>query len=89
VPSANPCRWTPMCWMGGKQLTMVMMFVGGGGVVLVLDGILVLFLPYKTYGAGVFRSRPNPWGLILKNIRCYLLPLPQSTQVFSSVGLFV
>ncbi len=27
---------------------------------LVLDGIPVLFLPYKTYGVGVFRSRPNP-----------------------------
>ena len=38
---------------------MVMMFVGG--VASVVDGILVLFLPYKTYGygAGVFCSRPN------------------------------
>jgi hypothetical protein len=33
---------------------MVMMFVGG--IVSVLDGIPVLFLPYKTYGAGVFVS---------------------------------
>ena len=33
-----------------------------GGVVSVLDGIPVLFLPYKykTYSAGDFRSRPNP-----------------------------
>jgi hypothetical protein len=31
---------------------MVMMFVEG--VVLVLDGIFVLFLPYKSYGVGVF-----------------------------------
>ena len=36
---------------------MVMMFVGG--VVLMLDGILVLFLLLETYGAGVFRSRPK------------------------------
>jgi len=37
---------------GGKWNTMVMMFVGG--VVLMLDGFLVLFLPYEIYGAGVF-----------------------------------
>ncbi len=37
---------------------MVMMFVGG--VVSVLDGIPVLFLPYKTYRAGVFCFHPNP-----------------------------
>jgi hypothetical protein len=42
---------------GGKQLTMMMMFVWG--VVSVLDGIPVLFLPYKTYGAGVFCFCPN------------------------------
>jgi hypothetical protein len=36
---------------GGKRLTMVMMFVGV--VVSVLDGIPVLFLPYKK-AAGVF-----------------------------------
>ena len=35
---------------------MAMMFVGG--VVLMLDGILVLFLPEETYGARVFRYRP-------------------------------
>ena len=35
-------------------------FVGGGGV-LVLDRVPVLFLPYnKTYGVGVFCSFPNP-----------------------------
>jgi hypothetical protein len=42
---------------GGKRLTVVMMFVGGGGVVSVLNGIPLLFLPYKTYPnpkAGVF-----------------------------------
>ena len=38
---------------------MVMMFEGG--VVLVLNGIPVLFLLQKTYRAGVFRSRPNPY----------------------------
>ena len=37
---------------------MVMMFVGG--VVLMFDGFLVLFLPLIIYGAGVFCSRPNP-----------------------------
>ncbi len=50
--SLNQCR------RGGKRLTMVMMFVGG--VVLVLDGIPILFLMYKTYGAGVFCFCPNP-----------------------------
>ncbi len=43
---------------GGKQLTMVMMFVGRD--LSVLDGIPVLFLPYKTYRAGVFCFCPNP-----------------------------
>ena len=37
---------------GGKQKTMVMMFVGG--VVLMFDGFLILFLPYDIYWAGVF-----------------------------------
>ena len=37
---------------------MVMMFVGG--VVLMFDGFLILFLLYNIYWAGVFRSRPNP-----------------------------
>ena len=47
---------------------MVMMFVGG--VVLVLDGIRLLFLPYKTYGAGVFRSCLNPYSG--KAVKLYL-----------------
>jgi len=38
---------------------MVMMFVRG--VVLMFDRILVLFLLYKSSGAVVFRSRPNPY----------------------------
>jgi hypothetical protein len=38
---------------------MVMMFVGG--VVLMLDRILILFLLLKIYGVVVFRSRPNPY----------------------------
>jgi hypothetical protein len=42
----------------GKWLTMVMMFVRG--VVSVLDRIPILFLPYKTYGAGVLCSCHNP-----------------------------
>ena len=37
---------------------MVMMFVGG--VVLMFDRFLVLFLLYNIYGAGVMCSRPNP-----------------------------
>jgi len=36
-----------------------MMFVGG--VVLMFDGFLVLFLPLIIYGAGVFCSHPNPY----------------------------
>jgi hypothetical protein len=44
-PSNIRCRW-------GKRHTMVMKFLGG--VVLVVNGILVLFLPYKFYVAGVF-----------------------------------
>ena len=54
APSANPCRWPPMRrigeihWIntvgrGGEWHTMLMMFVGG--VVLVIDGTPVLFLP--------------------------------------------
>jgi hypothetical protein len=35
-----------------KQHTMVMKFVGGG--VSVINGILVVFLPYKSYRVGVF-----------------------------------
>jgi hypothetical protein len=37
---------------GGKQVTMVMMFVGG--VVLMFDGFLVVFLLYNIYRAGFF-----------------------------------
>jgi hypothetical protein len=37
---------------------MVGMF--GGGVVLILDGNFILFLPWETYGAGVFCSCLNP-----------------------------
>ena len=47
-----PCRRR-----GGKQLAMVAMFVGC--LVLVDDPDIVLFLPYKTYEAGVFCSHPN------------------------------
>ena len=50
--SLNPRR------RGDKWLTMVVIFVGC--LVLGDDPNVVLFLPYKTYGAGVFRSRPNP-----------------------------
>ena len=49
--SLNPRR------RGGKQLTMVVMFVGC--LVLGDDPIIILFLPYKTYGVGVFCFRPN------------------------------
>jgi hypothetical protein len=37
---------------------MVMMFVGG--VVLLFDEFLILFLPHDIYGAGGFCSCPNP-----------------------------
>jgi hypothetical protein len=37
---------------------MAMMFVGG--VVLMFD-ILILFLLYKIYRAGLFHSHPNPY----------------------------
>ena len=43
---------------GGERVTMATMFVGR--VVLMLDGIIVLFLPYETYGAGVFLFLPEP-----------------------------
>ncbi len=46
------------CCKGGERLTVVMLFVGE--YVSVLDGILVLFLLYKTYRVGVFHSPPNP-----------------------------
>ena len=38
---------------------MVMMFVGV--VVLLFDGLLVLFLLKEIFGAGVFCSHPNPY----------------------------
>jgi uncharacterized membrane protein len=38
---------------------MVMIFVGG--VVLMFEGFLVLFLLLIIYAAGVFCSRPNPY----------------------------
>jgi len=37
---------------------MVMMFVGR--VVLMFDGLLVIFLPYNIYGVGVFCYCPSP-----------------------------
>jgi hypothetical protein len=48
---------------GGKRVTMVMMFVGGG--VLLFDGVLVLFLLYDIYGAGVFLFPPKLLGVKL------------------------
>jgi len=44
---------------GGKWNTMVIMLVGG--VMLMFDGFLVLFLLFDIYGVGVFCSRPNPY----------------------------
>jgi hypothetical protein len=49
--SLNSCR------RGGKRLTMVVMFVGC--LVLGDNPNIILFLPYKTYRAGVFCFRPN------------------------------
>ena len=51
------------CRRGCKQVTMVMMFVGG--VVLMFDRFLVLFLLYAIYREGTFRSRPNPYRVYL------------------------
>jgi hypothetical protein len=47
------------CRGEGKQNTMVMMFVGG--VVLLFDGISILFLQWEIYDAGVFHSRLYPY----------------------------
>ncbi len=49
--SLNPCR------RGSKRLNMVVMFVGC--LVLDDDPNIILFLPYKTYGAGVFCFHPD------------------------------
>jgi hypothetical protein len=38
-----------------------MVIVLVGGVVLMFEGFLILFLPYDIYGVGVFGSRPNPY----------------------------
>jgi hypothetical protein len=42
---------------GGKRLTMLVMFVGC--LVLGDDPNILLFLSYKTYGAGFFCFHPN------------------------------
>jgi hypothetical protein len=47
----------------GKWLTMVVMCVGC--LVLGDDPNIILFLPYKTYGAGVFVSARTPIGVKL------------------------
>jgi hypothetical protein len=62
---------------------MVMKFVGG--VVLMFERFLVLFLPLIIYGAGVFCSRPNPIGVKL-SIDTYIkdptkkMHLPQAIE---------
>ena len=48
---------------GDERLPMVVMFVVS--LVLGEDPNIVLFLPYKTCGAGVFHSCPNPKGVKL------------------------
>jgi hypothetical protein len=42
----------------GKRNTMVMMFVGG--VVLMLEGFLVIFLPVENLRGGSFSFPPEP-----------------------------
>jgi hypothetical protein len=59
---------------GGKQNTMVMMFVGG--VVLMLDRIRILFLLQKSCGAVLFCSRPNPYSGKAVNTRIVRRPYP-------------
>ncbi len=49
--SLNPCR------RGGKWLTMVVMYVGC--LLLGDNPNIILFLPCKTYRAGVLCFRPN------------------------------
>jgi hypothetical protein len=49
--SLTPCR------RRGKRLTMVVMFVGC--LVLGDDPNIILFLPYKTYGAFLFPPEPK------------------------------
>jgi hypothetical protein len=67
---------------GGKRHTMLMMFVGG--VVSVIDGIPVQFLQSKTYGAGDFCSRPNPYSCIPVN--CYKICIsPGQTTAFATL----
>jgi len=49
---------------------MVMMFVGG--VVLLFDGLLVQFLQWEIYDAGVFCSRLNPYrGKAVKSVTIF------------------
>jgi hypothetical protein len=58
---------------------MVMMFVGG--VVLLFDGISVLFLQWEIYDAGVFCSRPNPYrGKAVKKLNGIVEHLPQKVM---------
>jgi hypothetical protein len=51
---------------GGKRLTMVVMFVGC--LVLGDNPNVILFLPYKTYGAGVFVSTQTKIVVKLKKV---------------------
>jgi len=50
---------------------MVMMF--GGGIVLMFEGFLVLFLPLIIYGVGVLRSHTNPYRLVLAQNLCLII----------------
>ncbi len=63
--SANLFGWPPM-------------FVGV--VVSLLDGISVLFLPYKAYGVVVFRSRQNPYkGYPVNSLSTYRITITMKT----------
>ena len=61
----DPSNW---CHRGCKWVSMVTIFVGG--VVLMFNGIIVWFLLWETYGAGVFLFLPEP--IVVKLLSCSL-----------------
>jgi len=69
---------------------MVMMFVGG--VVLLFDGLLVLFLPKEIFGAGVFvptRTLIAVKLLISHHAFCLVLGVTENGQFQNILTIFV